>query len=194
MENVEKRLNDMQQQLQQMKEKLEQETIINDRLLRKAYRKTLSNLHKKALGDLIIAIVGMLCWLPMITYGISVTFIVATEIMLAFSLIGQFMINRKLPNMNTDLITAAKGVAHFRKVYSKWFWWGIPILILWAIGLYYELTHNPAIGIDRAKTFLVGGAFGGILGLVIGLIKRRKVLNKADETLEQIKNLTKDNE
>ncbi|MBQ2492388.1 MAG: hypothetical protein II527_03550, partial [Bacteroidales bacterium] len=60
MENTDNILNEMQQQLRQMKEKLEGENIINDKLLRNAYRKTLGSLQRKALRQTLIEVIAML--------------------------------------------------------------------------------------------------------------------------------------
>ena len=60
MENTDNILNEMQQQLRQMKEKLEGENIINDKLLRNAYRKTLGSLQRKSLRQTMIELIAML--------------------------------------------------------------------------------------------------------------------------------------
>lgn len=109
MENTDNILNEMQQQLRQMKEKLEGETIVNEKLLRNAYRKTLGSLQRKALRQTIIGIVAMLLSLNLLNIGFSIPFVIATEVMLAFCLAATIIINNRLPKMDTDLVTAAKG-------------------------------------------------------------------------------------
>ena len=142
MENTDNILNEMQQQLRQMKEKLEGETIVNDKLLRNAYRKTLGSLQRKALRQTIIGIVAMLLSLNLRTVGFSIPFVIATEVMLAFCLAATIIINNRLPKMDTDLVTAAKGIVRFRKGYANWLWIGIPLLILWLGGMVYEIMKK----------------------------------------------------
>ena len=58
MENTDNILKEMQQQLQQLKDKISGETIVNDKLLKNAYRKTLGSLQRKALRQTVIGVVA----------------------------------------------------------------------------------------------------------------------------------------
>lgn len=190
MENTDNILNEMQQQLRQMKEKLEGETIVNDKLLRNAYRKTLGSLQRKALRQTIIGIVAMLLSLNLLNIGFSIPFVIATEVMLAFCLAATIIINNRLPSMNTDLVTAAKGIVRFRKGYANWLWIGIPLLILWLGGMVYEIMKNEAFPSVAKYAMLIGLGVGIVIGGSIGLMLRHNILSKSDETLAQIKDLT----
>lgn len=190
MENTDNILSQMQQQLRQMKEKLEGETIVNEKLLRNAYRKTLGSLQRKALRQTIIGIVAMLLSLNLLNVGFSIPFVIATEVMLAFCLAATIIINNRLPKMDTDLVTAAKGIVRFRKGYANWLWIGIPLLILWLGGMVYEIMKNEAFPSEAKYAMLIGLGVGIVIGGAIGLILRHNILSKSDETLAQIKDLT----
>ena len=190
MENTDNILNEMQQQLRQMKEKLEGETIVNEKLLRNAYRKTLGSLQRKALRQTIIGVVAMLLCLNLLNVGFSIPFVIATEVMLAFCLAATIIINNRLPKMDTDLVTAAKGIVRFRKGYANWLWIGIPLLILWLGGIVYEIMKNEAFPSEAKYAMLIGLGVGIVIGGAIGLILRHNILSKSDETLAQIKDLT----
>ena len=190
MENTDNILNEMQQQLRQMKEKLEGETIVNEKLLRNAYRKTLGSLQRKALRQTIIGIVAMLLCLNLLNIGFSIPFVIATEVMLAFCLAATIIINNRLPKMDTDLVTAAKGIVRFRKGYANWLWIGIPLLILWLGGMVYEIMKNEAFPSEAKYAMLIGLGVGIVIGGAAGLILRHNILSKSDETLAQIKDLT----
>ena len=190
MENTDNILNEMQQQLRQMKEKLEGETIVNEKLLRNAYRKTLGSLQRKALRQTIIGIVAMLLCLNLLNIGFSIPFVIATEVMLAFCLAATIIINNRLPKMDTDLVTAAKGIVRFRKGYANWLWIGIPLLILWLGGMVYEIMRNEAFPSEAKYAMLIGLGVGIVIGGAIGLMLRHNILSKSDETLAQIKDLT----
>ena len=190
MENTDNILSQMQQQLRQMKEKLEGETIVNEKILRNAYRKTLGSLQRKALRQTIIGIVAMLLSLNLLNVGFSIPFVIATEVMLAFCLGATIIINNRLPKMDTDLVTAAKGIIRFRKGYANWLWIGIPLLILWLGGMVYEIMKNEAFPSEAKYAMLIGLGVGIVIGGAIGLILRHNILSKSDETLAQIKDLT----
>lgn len=190
MENTDNILNEMQQQLRQMKEKLEGETIVNEKLLRNAYRKTLGSLQRKALRQTIIGIVAMLLSLNLLNVGFSIPFVIATEVMLAFCLAATIIINNRLPKMDTDLVTAAKGIVRFRKGYANWLWIGIPLLILWLGGMVYEIMKNEAFPSEAKYAMFIGLGVGIVIGGAAGLMLRHNILSKSDETLAQIRDLT----
>lgn len=193
MENTDNILNEMQQQLRQMKEKLEGENIINDKLLRNAYRKTLGSLQRKALRQTIIEVIAMLLCLNLLRMGFSIPFVIATEIMLAFCLIATIVINNRLPKMDTDLVTAAKGIVRFRKGYANWLWVGIPLLTVWMGGMCYEIMRNQTFPSEARVPMLIGLGVGLVIGGAMGLMMRHNILSKSDETIAQIKDLTNDN-
>lgn len=193
MENTDNILNEMQQQLRQLKEKLEGENIINDKLLRSAYRKTLGSLQRKALRQTIIEVIAMLLCLNLLRMGFSIPFVIATEIMLAFCLIATIVINNRLPKMDTDLVTAAKGVVRFRKGYANWLWVGIPLLTVWMGGMCYEIMKNQTFPSEARVPMLIGLGVGLVIGGALGLMMRHNILSKSDETIAQIKDLTNDN-
>ena len=193
MENTDNILNEMQQQLRQMKEKLEGENIINDKLLRNAYRKTLGSLQRKALRQTIIEVIAMLLCLNLLRMGFSIPFVIATEIMLAFCLIATIVINNRLPKMDTDLVTAAKGIVRFRKGYANWLWVGIPLLTVWMGGMCYEIMRNQTFPSEARVPMLIGLGVGLVIGGALGLMMRHNILSKSDETIAQIRDLTNDN-
>ncbi|MBQ4197437.1 MAG: hypothetical protein II659_06280 [Bacteroidales bacterium] len=193
MENTDNILNEMQQQLRQMKEKLEGENIINDKLLRNAYRKTLGSLQRKALRQTLIEVIAMLLCLNLLRMGFSIPFVIATEIMLAFCLIATIVINNRLPKMDTDLVTAAKGIVRFRKGYANWLWVGIPLLTVWMGGMCYEIMKNQTFPSEARVPMLIGLGVGLVIGGALGLMMRHNILSKSDETIAQIRDLTNDN-
>lgn len=193
MENTDNILNEMQQQLRQMKEKLEGEKIINDKLLRNAYRKTLGSLQRKALRQTIIEVIAMLLCLNLLRMGFSIPFVIATEIMLTFCLIATIVINNRLPKMDTDLVTAAKGIVRFRKGYANWLWVGIPLLTVWMGGMCYEIMRNQTFPSEARVPMFIGLGVGLVIGGALGLMMRHNILSKSDETIAQIKDLTSDN-
>ena len=193
MENTDNILKEMQQQLQQLKDKISGETIVNDKLLKNAYRKTLGSLQRKALRQTVIGVVAMLLCLNLLNIGFSIPFVIATEIMLAFCLAATIVINRRLPRMDTDLITAAKGIVRFKKGYANWLWIGIPLLVVWMGGMCYEIMKNETFPSEARVPMLIGLGVGLVIGGAVGLILRHNILSKSDETLAQIRDLTSEN-
>jgi tellurite resistance protein TehA-like permease len=191
MENTDNILNEMQQQLRQLKDKLEGEKIVNEKLLKNAYRSKLGSLKRKGLVQTIIGIIAMLLCLNLLNMGFSVPFVIATEVMLAFCLVATVIINNRLPSMDANLVTAAKGVTRFKKGYANWLWVGIPLLVVFLAGMGYEILKNENFPAEAKTPMLIGLGVGLVIGGAIGLVLRHNILAKSDETLAQIEDLMK---
>ncbi len=191
MENRNYTIEEMQQQLHTLKEKLESQTIVNDKLLRRAYRKSLNGLKKQEYTLMFLNIFAMLLWFvyfKLADVELSTVFMIITEGMLATFLVRSLLMYRQLPSMNTNMISAAVGVSKFRKNMITWHRIGMVVVIFWLGWLIYELSGN-----SRFISLVVGAAVGAVIGFILGLIKYRSMLNNAEELLSQIEDLKKDN-
>ena len=95
--------------------------------------------------------------------------------------------------MDTDLITAAKGIVRFKKGYANWLWIGIPLLVVWMGGMCYEIMKNETFPSEARVPMLIGLGVGLVIGGAVGLVLRHNILSKSDETLAQIRDLTSEN-
>lgn len=181
---------EMQEQLRQLKEKLEGQKIIDERLLRNAYRSNLGSLQKKARSEIALVIVAMvLCGSSFTLLDFPAAFIICTELMLLAALIATLVIVRWLPQMDSDLLTASEGVARFRMAYVNWIKYSIPVLILWIAYLVYVVLNLDILPMELKYSFFGGGAIGLVIGLILGLKQRRDIISRSEELLEQIKDL-----
>lgn len=181
---------EMQEQLKQLKEKLEGQKIIDERLLRNAYRSNLSSLQKKARSEVALAVVAMvLCGSSFTLLDFPAAFIICTELMLLAALVATLVIVRWLPQMDSDLLTASEGIARFRMAYVNWIKYSIPVLILWIAYLVYVVLNLEILPMELKYSFFGGGAIGLVIGLILGLKQRREIISRSEELLEQIKDL-----
>ncbi len=187
MENRENTFNEMQQQLRILKEKKVSQTIINERLLRSAYSNKLDRRKKRVYFEIGLSVFAMLTSVVFLSIA-SMSFFIATEIMLAICIIGTLIIFGNLPSMNSDLISAATRISKFRKRYVVWFYIGLPIVLCWLGWLLYEL-YGQTIGREEFHFFAVSILIGGVIGFLIGLTLRNKLLRQADDLLRQIEDL-----
>lgn len=181
---------EMQEQLKQLKEKLEGQKIIDERLLRNAYRSNLGSLQKKARSEVALVIVAMVLSGSSFTLlEFPAAFIICTEIMLLISLVATLVIVRWLPRMDSDLLTASEGIARFRMAYVNWIKYGIPVLILWIAYLIHVVLSMESLPMELKYSFFGGCAIGLVIGLILGLKQRREIISRSEELLEQIKDL-----
>ncbi len=192
MENTDNTLREMQQQMQQLREKLNKEQIINERLLQKSCRQTVDRLKFKSNLPIVFAIIAILCSPAYLSFGLSPWFLIFTCVLMLVSIVATILTNRHIPQMDKDLVTATNELTRYKKIHAEWLKYSIPALIVWLGCLIWDFLRNQTISKVEFYGFIAGISTGLILGLILGLKIRRDQLNAADELISQIEELQKD--
>lgn len=179
---------DMRDQLQQLRQTLENQKIINEKLLKRSYKKNLHSLRVRSSRVTMLAIVAMALVYNFHVVGFSWAFFIATELMMLGCLTATLITNRHIPQMDSDLVTAAEELRKFRMNYVNWLKIGIPVIVFWLSWMVTELFVRdfPA---EYRIPFLAGAGTGIVIGLVIGLRIRRQIIRSAEELLVSVENL-----
>ena len=192
METNDNTLREMQQQMQQLREKLNKEQIINERMLRKSCRQTVDRLKFKSNLPIVFAIIAILCSPAYLSFGISPWFLIFTCVLMLVSIVATILTNRHIPQMDKDLVTATNELTRYKKIHAEWLKYSIPALIVWLGCLIWDFLKNQTISQMELFGFIAGISTGLILGILLGLKIRRDQLNAADELISQIEELQKD--
>ena len=120
MENTDNTLFEMQQQLQMLKEKLENQKIVNDRILRRSFSQSASRLKFKASVPIIAGVVAIICSPAFFQLGISLPFVIATCVMMLVCIVVTIIYNQRIPRTDRDLVSAAEDLRRFRKLNADW--------------------------------------------------------------------------
>lgn len=180
---------EMQRQMQQLRDKLEDQKIVNERILRNSCRQTVSRLKIKSNVPIIAGVAALLS-LPAFHYlGFSDFFLIFTAVMMLVCIAATVITNRHIPRIDRDLVTATEELTKFRKINAEWIKVGLPMLVVWLGILAWEVLKNLEMGKAESYAFLGGVAVGVAVGAVIGLKLRRDILNGADDLMAQIKDL-----
>ena len=189
METNDNTLLEMQRQMKQLQEKLADQKIVNDRILRNSFRNTVSRLQFKSSVP-IAATFAALAMIPALRYlGFSWYFLIFTDVMLLVALVAMLLTKRYIPGVDKDLVTATSEITKFRKINADWIKYGIPCLVVWLGLMIWDVTKNIQLGREELYGFIGGVAVGLLIGGAIGLKNRRDILNGSDELLAQIEEL-----
>ena len=183
-------LMEMKEQLAILTKKLEKETIVNDRLMRRATKEKISKMQRRALikgifiGLCIPYVIGV-CHLV----GLSLWLCGFTVLILLIALYYDYRIHRNIHSdeaMYGNLLDVRKKVLRIKQAYKDWLKFSIPILILWLVWFWYESFQLPDI---PKESILIGTISGGIIGGILGTVQYKKMQRSADEILEQIEEM-----
>lgn len=187
-------LMEMKEQLSILTQKLEKETIVNKRLMRRAMKNKISKMQRHALikGIVIaLAIPYLISCLHVI--GTSSWFNAVSICSLITALFCDYRIHRNLHSneaMYGNLMEVRKKVLSIKQAYKNWLKFSIPFIIVWLIWFLYELiqlTHIPK------DVILTGFLLGGIIGGITGTLQYKKIQRTTDEILQQIEEMEENN-
>ena len=183
-------LMEMKEQLSILTKKLEKETIVNDRLMRRATKEKISKMQRRALikgifiGLCIPYVIGV-CHLV----GLSLWLCGFTVLILLIALYYDYRIHRNIHSdeaMYGNLLDVRKKVLRIKQAYKDWLKFSIPILAIWLVCFWYESFQLPDI---PKESILIGTISGGIIGGILGTVQYKKMQRSADEILEQIEEM-----
>lgn len=187
-------LDAMRRQISLLKEKLDKESIVNDKLMRSVMKTKVGKVDSYLLKLLIILPFTMaLMYLDFaIMFPISTACLIATEIMLVCCGIFIYLNKRLLASADLasgNLVEECRKLVRFKKREIRYLYVSIPLLAVWMAWLTYELQH---CGEDpEAMVFLSWGCVvGGIIGFCIGLYKFRSMIRNINEVVRQIEEIS----
>ena len=186
-------LQEMREQLAALKEKLNKQEVVNDRLIRDVLIK------KKKSVDKNIWFVGI-CGLITITignlafsyWGVSSWFLIGTTVLMLVSFLLTIIPHnwvKKADIQSGNLLVAAKQARRLRKLYKDWEIIGIVLAVIWLAWLFIEFSaviENKQMLYILVGASVVGGTIGGIIGLKIS----RKVMHTLDEMIQEIEEMS----
>ena len=194
MENV-FNLEEMRQQMTILKNKLEKQEIISDRMLRKAMKKNVVDINRRYL---IIATVGLLMipygyWAFVMMGGMSIDFWLVCSFGMVVSFCYTLWNGKDLRDkhlLETDILTARKKVARAKKRDHEWLKFGIPFGILFIIYFAYEAYR--LYGAEGEWHMLIVGVICGLIGCAVGVKLHFSTQRKYQDIIDQIDDLTTD--
>jgi len=189
MEENYRELEEMREQINVLKEKLANETIVNDKLLRESTKSKIFSIQKRGITMIALAVFAApFCFWAFSKNNLSLAFCIATAVMVLFCAVMTALMHARV-NSNSatsgSLVDCVKQVKKLKKQYVDWYKIAIPMIIVWLAWLLTETfmnTPDKTIAVTLAISMLVGGFVGGAIGFSI----HRKVINDCDDIIASI--------
>lgn len=187
-------LEQMRADYQQLKDALEHQEIINDRLLREAMDSKVRSMRGTVRASVACGVFVFLGAPFFFHYNPVVNaswwFTGATMLLMAFCIFLDWKFNHKVQSTdlsNCDMLTFSKNVREMKESYAGWIKWAFIIVILWGGWLIIEVLRH-ADDIKLALPFIVGLLVGLLVGGLIGARMDRKIIRTCGEIISQIEN------
>lgn len=173
-----------------LKERLDKQEIINDRLMASTFSAKVKEIHSVSWVTYLCGLFVLIVAPYSFHYGplnLSWYFVIATDIMMLVSMYFTWKWHHDLKNPEAGTLSIkefAQSVKTLKVRYQNWLKISIPMILVW-IGwmlaeMYFQMD-SLVLTIAMAVALLVGAAFGGILGYSL----HRKVVNRCDEIISQ---------
>lgn len=169
---------DLRSRLAILESKLQKETIVNDRLMRRVMSDKVSGWQRDTRVLMVVAVLAIpytfwvFHWL-----GLSLWFIVVTCLFLVAAIAYDACNSRVLlPKhfFSDDLLDVQRRVLCVKRNYSRWLCFSIPFLLVWLTWLCYEVNAVYGENVTYLRGIYTGMFVGGCLGGLCGWSYYRK--------------------
>ena len=194
MNNENFELEDMREQMNTLKKKLNQQEIVNDRLVRRSMKNEVSTITRRYNIIMVLSVltVPYFYWVFVKLSGFSMAFWIGSSVFMLICGGATFYNTRKINDpdmMSHSLIEARKKVASAKKFDVDWLKFGIPAVIVWFGWFMYEVYLQDR---DLVNALFWGGCVGGVIGAIIGFKIHFKTQRQYQDIIDQIEDLTAD--
>lgn len=200
METKHTEFEEMRQQLSILKNKLDNQTLINDKLIRQSMLNKMSFMKKYTWVSFLVLLFTYYAYNEVrIMFNTSWWFYGFTVLVMTFSICFDAYINHvnKKEFLNGDLIAASLQMQRMKKLRKKSLLYALPLMTIWVSWLFIELYNGSSAANGGANTSLfygamVGGGVGLVIGVAIGISIYLRMQRINSDIIQQIDELTKD--
>lgn len=178
-------LESLRSQMDLLRKRLEQETIVNEKLMRETMKSKVSTINRQGWISIIAALL-VIIWTPLFFSMLSMAFVIATIVFMAACAMFTLFIHNQVKErqlMSEDMRTVANKMKTLKKRYQWSTVIELPLVIAWCVWFCMEIIHK-----SNAPWQLMAGAvaFGSIIGFFIAWKMYRKVIDNCDAIIQQI--------
>ena len=188
-----KELLEMKEQLSLLIKKLDKETIVNERMIRRSMKEKADRLNRRLIVEILVCLIMIpffICVLPNLS-KVSMPFCIFSAGFFALGVLYVFyMYIRFNPRkfIEGNMIEVRRDTLNFKKQTLRWTYCiGIPFLVVYIAWFVYEKMQYYQGEI--LKIVLVSALIGFLIGGAIGINIFLKDLRATDEILMQIEEL-----
>lgn len=184
---------EMRSQIALLKNKLDEQEIVTDRLIRRTAKQRMGIVNWQGTKSIICGVFASAAFLLLYQMGqVSLPFTIATIALMIFCIAGTIYAHWPVWSMNLatdDLHTVASKLAQVKRVYTFWLHVVTPITIVpWISWYCYDYLQHQGVEMssNEGLAFIFAMVFAGGVGALIGYLWHRKAINACDEIISDI--------
>ena len=190
----------MRQQLGILKEKIDGQKLINDKLIRQSMLNKMSFMKKYTwVSFFLLAYIYVAFFSLREQFNMSWLLYIATVIIMTVNVLFDAYINRFSKNqfLNNDLIATSKRMVRMKKLRKRSLLIGIIGMSIWSPWFFTELYYGASsskglVSPDYMWGTIVGGLIGLLAGACIGIWIYLRMQSINSDIIQQIEELTKE--
>lgn len=176
----------MRDQLAKLKDMLNSERMITERVMRRTMSEKANKLMRRSIALIVLALIfsPYMIW-AMHFLGFNPIYGYAAAIFLVIAAIAEWLTCKDLRDEHFSrytIVEIAETMIRYKRMNIQWLYFSIPFLLIWGGALGYEIWKTGEIAI----------ACGAVVGLIIGFAFGISSLVKAQRTATEIINATRD--
>ena len=182
----------MREQMNTLKKKLNEQEIVNDRIIRKSMRNTANNIKRRyyAIMALTLLMIPYTYVVFILNQGLSMAFWIGTSILMLLCAGATYYNSLNVSNsnmMSNNLVEVGQNMARAKKFDANWLFFGIPAAIVWLVWLTWEFYQ---LDLEAARYMIYGTICGAVLGTILGFKMHFNTQRQYQEIIDQIEDIT----
>lgn len=185
-------LEEMKAQMAILKNKIEGQTMLNERLMRRAMNDRMSLVRRMVVLDVVMVIVCIAAMYAfMKLFGLSLLFFVVSVVLFSWCLVSSAYINRIKESelLEGDLLKTGEKLVRMKRLRVRLLMINLPLCLAWIVWYSYEMISFAAARGANTRSMIAGLCVGLVVGFIIGLMKLRKMQRANDIVIQQIEEM-----
>ena len=185
-------LEEMRSQITILKEKVDKQAIVNDKLIHNVVNTHTSDIKRKVFVAIVCGLLTI-CMSPFAFHhnlGLSWMFVIATDILMIYCISMEMYYKRMIADktlMNASVLEVAQTVSRFKSGYKRYTlinW--VVLLPIWLIWMFVEMYFNSSDNMELFWAMAAGLGLGLVVGGIIGLRLFVRIIDNADQIIKEI--------
>ena len=185
-------LDEMRSQIAILKEKVDKQTIVNDKLMHRVINTRTDDMKRKMFVAVFCGIITIAIspWAFHHNLGLSWWFIIVTDIFMVYCMSMEIYYKRMISDkalMNASILEVAQRMSRFKSGYKRYTMINIFVLLpIWLVWLLVEVYLQFSGNMEIFWSYAIGLGVGIVIGGIVGLRLFFRIIDNANQVIKEI--------